>query len=255
MSNKEINEQWSRSSENYDRIIHDELKSFRPEQWQKRILSRFPGQNKLRILDVGCGPAFFTIILAAKGHEVVGIDGAEGMLEKARENVERSGVKADILEMDGCNLSFPDDYFDLIISRNVTHALQNHVTAYTEWKRALKQGGILLIYDANWHLVRCDEKIRAQYLADVKRCISVFGSDFNGHTDPGNCSEAVCDRDKEMHKHILGDLHRPDYDVGILSALGYKNIEYDRNIIEGLWDDKEKTIYGTTPMFEISAVK
>jgi hypothetical protein len=48
---------------------------------------------------------------------------------------------------------------------------------------------------------------------------------------------------------------RPDYDVGILEAIGFSSVSYHRNIIERLWDEKEKLIYGTTPMFEICAVK
>ena len=46
---------------------------------------------------------------------------------------------------------------------------------------------------------------------------------------------------------------RPDYDVGVLQAVGFRKIRTDRNIIEHLWDDKEKLIYGSTPMFEIAA--
>ena len=46
---------------------------------------------------------------------------------------------------------------------------------------------------------------------------------------------------------------RPDYDIGVLQAVGFREIQTDRNIIEQLWDDKEKLIYGSTPMFEIAA--
>ena len=77
MNQCEINQSWSESAPNYDSIIHDELKSFRVAAWQEQILSHFPAGRPLQILDIGCGPGFFSIILSAMGHDVTGIDGAD----------------------------------------------------------------------------------------------------------------------------------------------------------------------------------
>ena len=248
MKQSEINRSWSESAPNYDSIIHDELRSFRVEAWQKQVLSHFPAGQTLQILDIGCGPGFFSIILSAMGHDVTGIDGADGMLQRARANVAAAHSDADILQMDANCLDFPDGTFDLVVSRNVTHTLLDHAAAYTEWKRVLKPGGLLLIYDANWHLPETVPEMRERYLADWKACIERFGSDFNGNTDPD--AKSYYDG---LHEHPLGDLMRPDYDVGVLQAVGFREIQTDRNIIEQLWDDKEKLIYGSTPMFEIAA--
>jgi SAM-dependent methyltransferase len=252
MNQAEINQSWSRSSENYDSIVHDELRSFRVEAWQTQILSHFPAGKHLRILDIGCGPAFFSIILSAKGHRVTGIDGADGMLQRARANVAAARSDAEILEMDANHLDFPDGTFDLLVSRNVTHTLLDHAAAYTEWRRVLKPDGLLLIYDANWHLPGADPELRECYRADWRSCIQKYGSDFNGNTDP----DGPAPFEREFHEpHRLGDLRRPDYDVGVLQAVGFREIQIRRNIIEHLWDDKEKLIYGSTPMFEIAARK
>ena len=250
MNQCEINQSWSESAPNYDSIIHDELKSFRVAAWQEQILSHFPAGRPLQILDIGCGPGFFSIILSAKGHDVTGIDGADGMLQRARANVRAAHSDADILQMDANCLDVPDGTFDLVVSRNVTHTLLDHAAAYTEWKRVLKSGGQLLIYDANWHLPETVPEMRERYLADWRKCIERFGSDFNGNTDPN--AESYYDG---LHEHPLGDLMRPDYDVGVLQAVGFRKIRTDRNIIEHLWDDKEKLIYGSTPMFEIAACR
>ncbi len=50
-------------------------------------------------------------------------------------------------------------------------------------------------------------------------------------------------------------LQRIGSDVGVLQAVGFREIQTRCNIIEHLWDDKEKQIYGSTPMFEIAARK
>ncbi|MBR6114184.1 MAG: class I SAM-dependent methyltransferase [Oscillospiraceae bacterium] len=250
---QKINAHWTKGSENYDRIIHDELKSFRMEGWQRLIAEQVGSRPGLDVLDCGCGPAFFTIILSKAGYRVTGIDAAEGMLEKARKNTAEYGVDAQILEMDCHEPAFPDDSFDLVVSRNVTHALRDHVRAYSEWLRVLRPGGTLLIFDANWHLAMSSEAWFRESMEREKKCIELYGSDFSGNTtfDEERSRRAY---ESERH-HRLGDLRRPDWDCGLLTALGYRDITYDRDITGPLWDDKEKLIYGHTPMFMIRARK
>lgn len=249
MNQESINKHWTESSSNYDDIIIDELNSFRPGAWQKQILSHFPEGKVLDVLDIGCGPGFFSIILSEAGHRVTGIDGAEGMLKRARKNVDHFGSDARILEMDANHLDFPDDSFDLIVSRNVTHTLMDHSKAYSEWKRVLREGGLLLIYDANWHHLETIPEIQEQYLKDWQECVRIFGSDYNGNTDPDKIPEMKARTDN----HHLKDVVRPDYDLGVLKTVGFTSIDYTRDIREKLWDDKEKLIYRTMPMFEICA--
>ena len=250
---EKINAHWSEDSDNYDRIIHDELASFRAEAWMKRIREQTGGKTPLRVLDCGCGPGFFTILMARAGHRVTGIDGARGMLEKAGRNAAEQGVRAEILEMDCHELSFADDTFDLVISRNVTHALRDHRRVYAQWLRVLKPGGVLLIFDANWHLPQSSPALLRESLEREKRCIEVFGSDFSGNTvfDEERARLAY----ESERRHLLGDIRRPDWDVGLLQGLGFSEVTYERDITSELWDEKEKLIYGHTPMFMLRAVK
>lgn len=43
--------------------------------------------------------------------------------------------------------------------------------------------------------------------------------------------------------------------MGLLQGIGYENISCERSIIEEMWDEKEKLLYGNTPMFMIRAEK
>ncbi len=58
----------------------------------------------------------------------------------------------ELLQEDFGALPFQDGTFDLVVSRNVTHIIREHLKVYGEWLRVLKPGGVLLIFDANWHL-------------------------------------------------------------------------------------------------------
>lgn len=249
---KKMNLHWADSADNYSRIIDDEFASFRPEKWKELILSQGPpSEQPWRVLDCGCGPGFFTIILSSAGCDVTGIDGCVEMLDKAREKSARYGIETDLRVMDCQETEFESDTFDLIVSRNVTHALNFHRDTYREWLRILKPGGVLLIFDANWHLPRLPGPLQDESRRRMAECLRVYGSTFSDDSRRDDSTRPV-EPEKE---HILGDRIRPDWDLGLLEGVGFSDITYDRDITEELWDDKEKLLYGNTPMFMIRAVK
>lgn len=249
---EEINESWTESSKNYSWIIDNEIESFRKEKWQKKILGQIDREaENLQVLDTGCGPGFFSIILSMKKCSVTGIDGSEGMLREAREKASRYGVTPRFMEMDCHELKFEDNQFDLIVSRNVTHALRNHKQVYSEWLRVLKPGGVLLIFDANWHLPICDPKLREESIRRFQACTEKYGDAFNKYTE--NKDEHF--EEEITEEHLLGDQIRPDWDMGLLQGVGFSDITCERNIIDEMWDEKEILLYGHTPMFMIRAVK
>ena len=152
ITQESINEEWTVRSDNYNNYVEEEFATDRPEKWLEIIEANAPAARPLRVLDAGCGPGFFSVLLSRAGHDVTGIDGSEGMLAHARENAARFGVDPELLQGDFGELPFADSTFDLVISRNVTHIIREHLNVYGEWLRVLKPGGVLLIFDANWHL-------------------------------------------------------------------------------------------------------
>jgi ubiquinone/menaquinone biosynthesis C-methylase UbiE len=247
MLQKEMEEYWSQGSLNYDHIIQCELQSFRPAQWQKLILSQVPKKDSLDVLDVGCGPGFFSIILSQVGHRVTGVDCAAEMLERARHNAEFSGVSPAFLKLDCTELPFPDDSFDLVVSRNVTWTLSDPVAVYREWQRVLNPGGVLLIFDANWNLHHYDEILMGEVQRREKLCIQKYGSTFDGDKNP------TVSIDYDILP--LSSIKRPGWDVEQLTKLGFSEVDTVPDITEILWDDKEKLLYGATPMFMVKAIR
>ena len=226
LTQKEINDRWTKGSENYDRIIHDELESFRVEGWRKLISAQTGDRPGLEVLDCGCGPAFFTIILARAGCRVTGIDAAEGMLDKARRNVEEFGVDARILEMDCHSLDFPDGSFDAVVSRNVTHALRDHARVYTEWYRVLRPGGKLTVFDGNFYLYAHDPAYESM---NVERHIEIY------HKDEPDCRERLLRVADMATKLPASKDRRPQWDMNQLVCLGAERVSavsYPENRIE-----------------------
>ena len=140
MQNDKIKEYWEGEAGIYSEGIKAELKSETAENWKNLILEYAPEKEHLEVLDVGCGPGFFEIMLGKEGHHVTGIDITENMIHEAKENVKAAGLSADLMTMDCHNLNFPDETFDMIICRNITWTLDDPQKAYKEWLRVLKKG-------------------------------------------------------------------------------------------------------------------
>lgn len=107
-----------------------------------------PGQ---RILDVGCGTGNLErkILDAQPTNEIIGIDIAEKMLEKARNKFKKGETASFSLTDFNQATAYQDGYFDRIVSINSFYALNNLEKAVWKFYRLLKPGGKIII--ANPH--------------------------------------------------------------------------------------------------------
>ncbi len=53
----------------------------------------------------------------------------------------------------------------------------------------------------------------------------------------------------------LANVERPEWDRAALKAAGFRSIKLVTDVTESLWDEKEKLLYGETPLFSIYARK
>lgn len=235
---EEITRYWAERSGQFSTLRLAELNSEKREQWMEEILRYLPSDKSLRILDVGTGSGFFSIILASLGHQVTGIDLTEEMIKEAEKTADALELSIDFQVMDAENPDFAEDTFDVILSRNLTWTLPHLENAYLRWKRILKPGGILLNFDADY----CRETpIEKQTLPEVHSHESI---------GPG------LTRAYEQLKSELapGQHPRPAWDISLLEKAGYHDILVDRTLSDRLYK-KFDEFYNPTPMFAIRAVK
>ena len=106
------------------------------------------------MLDVGCGTGNLTLTAqsyAGPGGKVYGIDASPEMIEMAKKKASRSGPEV-VFEVGLIEaLAFPDETFDVVISRLAIHHLPDDLKrrGFAEILRVLKPGGQLLIADFN----------------------------------------------------------------------------------------------------------
>lgn len=251
LTQEQINESWTVRSDNYNSYVEEEFGTDRPEKWLEIIEANAPSDRPLRILDAGCGPGFFSILLSRAGHRVTGVDGSAGMLAHARENAARFGVSPVLMQGDFGALPFPDDTFDLVVSRNVTHIIREHLRVYGEWLRVLKPGGVLLIFDANWHLPYQPGAVRDEAIRREREGLKKYG---RGFTHDGSYEYIDTELNPENYR-VFGSAQRPDFDVGVLCQLPCTDVSFVRDVTESLWSQREKEFYGATPLYMLRAVK
>ena len=110
------------------------------------LLERCNIDRENEILDIGCGPGTTACIIAEEYEsQVVGIDFAEQMVQKAEERAHRNGLepKVSFQVADALLLPFEDNQFDLAIFESVLTAIEDKTSAMKEAVRVVKQGGIV----------------------------------------------------------------------------------------------------------------
>lgn len=108
----------------------------------------------IKILDAGFGTGRFCFALAKDfpQSEIYGIDISSDLVNKA--NVIKSNLRFENVhfkEDSIFNLSFPDEYFDVVLNEGVIEHFKNYEDAFKEMYRVTKKGGVIIIGVPNWY--------------------------------------------------------------------------------------------------------
>ena len=251
---EEIQHYWNHRYSGYSKVNQKELEGIQRERWKKQFERLLPANKNLKVLDIGTGPGFFTIILEELGYtNITGIDVSEKMLEVAKENIQKYGKKdssIELIQMDAQKLEFKPESFDIIVSRNLTWNLEKPQQAYSEWLRVLKPNGALFIFDANWYAFLQNESLAKEFEAKRQQAIEEKLEDYWQ-------GEGV---DEEKMDWIVQQLPltyqlRPQWDMEYFSTQEGISVETEENFGDLVWDYEEQLNYGATPMFCIKVVK
>lgn len=216
----------------------DELHDSIAERWIREITEILPGHKKLKILDVGCGTGYFSILLSKLGHQVTGIDLTPDMIEKGKLLAEEEHASCELVVMDAEQLQFADDSFDVVISRNLTWTLPHPEKAYKEWLRVLKKGGILLNFDADYGLED-----------------STDTSHLPKHHAHHLLGQSMLLENNEIKKELQISYHRrPYYDISLLAGFGVEKFHLDMGVSKRIYLEEDE-FYNPTPLFKLCVTK
>ncbi len=207
-----IREYWDYRSNSYssDSMYND---TETREAWLGWLRSS-PGREKsLKILDVGTGPGFLALLLAELGHEVTGVDLSGRMVEAARANAEKAGLRVMFLQGDAECLDFPDSSFDVVASKYLLWTLPAPEKAVMEWMRVAKAGGTVMAIDGEWYKSDPVSRLRT-WLADIAGPKPEYRSRF-----------------EKEYGDIRGELpmyeQRPEKITGIFKSCGLSDVRVE----------------------------
>jgi SAM-dependent methyltransferase len=97
-----------------------------------------------RLLDMGCGTGWTSVLFAKKGYDVVGQDLVREAIEAGRELKLAHGLRnLDFIESDYESLTFENE-FDVVVFFDCLHHAVDETSALASAYRALKPGGICI---------------------------------------------------------------------------------------------------------------
>jgi SAM-dependent methyltransferase len=132
------------------KAFFDELEDYRFDklEYLPRIVN-FAGYRGVRLLEVGCGVGTDLVRFAKGGALVTGIDLTEQAIELCRRNLAANGVAGDVRVMNGEQMTFADNTYDVVYAHGVLQYTPNPNAMIRELHRVLRPGGssIVMVYN------------------------------------------------------------------------------------------------------------
>lgn len=126
----------------------DETRTIDPSSFDRSVaylVKRIPPARFPRMLEIGVGTGRIATPLAARGYQVVGVDIAVRMLERAAgHQSQRAPNRVALLLADGTKLPFRSGTFDVVYWAHVLHLIPEWRRALDEALRCLRPGGVLV---------------------------------------------------------------------------------------------------------------
>jgi len=141
---------WDSQAETFDhQPDHGLLNPQVRQAWRQLLLAELPAAPAA-VADLGCGTGTLSVLLAAEGYAVTGLDFAPQMIRAARAKARAAGVSARFELSNAAAPSLPAGSFDVVLARHVLWAMPDTSAALAAWLRLLLPGGTLLLIEGRW---------------------------------------------------------------------------------------------------------
>jgi SAM-dependent methyltransferase len=138
---------WNRQADEYQERHREHIGRREPRWglWQLpesefRILGDVAGKD---VLELGCGAAQWSILLAGLGARVVGLDYSERQLEHARSAMDGAGLEFRLVHASAEAVPLPDASFDIVFADHGANRFVDPYLWVPEAARLLRHGGLL----------------------------------------------------------------------------------------------------------------
>lgn len=216
MAKKEgVRKLFDKIAPDYDKLNH--ILSLNIDKgWRKKAVCELADEDRpLKVLDVACGTADFTIEIArkvAEGSEVTGIDISEGMMAVGREKIQKAGVAAALSVADCEALPYEADTFDRISVGFGVRNFEHLELGLSEMFRVLAPGGKLVILELS---IPSNAFIRWCYKLYFLKVLPAIGGLVSGN--------------RGAYEYLPASVLRfptPDKFIGMLKGAGFATVSH-----------------------------
>lgn len=123
---------------------------------RSRVLDESCITRESIVLEIGAGNGFFTEALAERAKKVIAVELQQGMVKKLKKRVQRFGDVVEIVLEDIASVALADDVADVCLLYFSFHEIARQEEAAANIARAVKQGGVLSIYEPSVEVNRKD---------------------------------------------------------------------------------------------------
>jgi SAM-dependent methyltransferase len=169
-----------------DAMTYDDSASHHPRTAAEQaawsgVLRRLLPPPPAKVLDVGAGTGFVSILLARQGYEVTALDLAPGILAWLKEKAQTAGL--DVRTREGDAAEPPRDDFDAVVERHLLWTLLGPGAALDAWHEAAPTGRLLLL-ESLWGAPGGPTEQLRRSCHSVMRHLRGQGPDHHADYDP-----------------------------------------------------------------------
>jgi SAM-dependent methyltransferase len=138
---------WDRDAATYDADpSHHPSTAAERAAWNAMLARHLP-PAPARVLDVGAGTGFLSLIVAGLGHHVTAVDLSDEMLQRLRRKADATGLAVDTVHAPAHEP--PPGPFDAVVERHLLWTLPEPRRALAAW-HSVAPGGRLLLVEGIW---------------------------------------------------------------------------------------------------------
>lgn len=146
--------------------------------WRQEFKTYLP-PAPARVLDLGCGTGFASILLAQLGYDVTALDQSENMLKEALKKIQERQVQVQLVQGNVMSPQLLHNSFDIVMARWVFWTLPDPASALQHAYRMLAAGGTLVIFDGTWFKIPRNTSDTAQTDAQDSHRNQLWTSIYN----------------------------------------------------------------------------
>lgn len=201
-------------SEGIPKILHNEERLRIAKQIIGVLKVHLGSTKEFNCLDIGCSSGVITNYLSNYFKKIIGIDVDKPAILMAQKKYKQSNLK--FYEMDGENLNFDNETFDVVTCNQVYNFVNNPQKLMNEIYRVLKKGGVCLfsarskyaIIEPQYNLPFLSwlpSKLAVRYFALFNKGVRYFGKNYMSYFQLKSLVSKF-----KIHEYTLDVLKNPD---------------------------------------------